>query len=129
MPFSTILVDAPEGTMVDLGFLQNLGHPVLVCHGPDGAACPILDTGHCTLAEQAHGIVFMLDLDRPEHRQILATYKELLRPDLPIAVVVSDASQAVTYADLLAGFRVWDHAPAPGDLDALAAEVEAEELT
>lgn len=129
MPFSTILVDAPEGVFVDLGFLENLGHPVLLCHGPGDGACPIIETGHCTMAEQAHGIVFMLDLDQPEHREILARYRDLLRPDLPIAVVVSDPSQAITYAELLTGFRVWDHSPAAGDLDALAAEVEAEDLT
>lgn len=129
MAFSTILIDAPDGTSVDLGFLENLGHPVLVCHGPEGAPCPMLDTGHCSMAEAAHGIVFMLDLERPQHREILKRYKTLLRPDLPIGVVVSDASQATKYADLLEGFRVWDHTPAPGDLDAIAAEVEAEELT
>lgn len=129
MPFSTILIDAPDGSSVDLGFLEHLGHPVLVCHGPEGSACPITETGHCTMAEQAHGIVFMLDLDRPQHREILSRYRQVLREDLPIGVVVSDPAQAAEHADLLAGFRVWDHAPAAGDLDALAAEVEAEDLT
>ena len=128
MPFSTILIDAPDGSSVDLGFLESLGHPVLVCHGPEGSPCPLVETGHCTMAEQAHGIVFMLDLDREQHREILGRYRELLRPDLPIGVVVSDRDQAAKYADILEGFRVWDHTPAAGDLDALAAEVEAEDL-
>jgi len=128
MSFSTILIDAPDGSSVDLGFLESLGHPVVVCHGPGEHACPIVETGHCTMAEQAHGIVFMLDLDRSEHREILGRYRELLREDLPIGVVVSDRGQASRYADLLEGLRVWDHTPAAGDLDALAAEVESEDL-
>ena len=42
-------------------------------------------------------------------------------------VVVENREQAEKYASTLAGYRVWDHVPAAGDLDALAAQVESEE--
>jgi hypothetical protein len=126
MDESKILIDAPAGSGVDTAFLESLGHPVSMCEGPHGTACPIVETGHCPVAEDAHGIVFMLDLDLAEHRQVLDAYRSRLRADLPIGVVVESRSQATRYADLLAGFRVWDHVPAAGDLDALAAEVESE---
>ncbi len=125
---STILIDIPDGQEVDEQFLRDTGHPVVVCHGPTGDDCPIVTTGHCPLAEEAHGIVFMLDLERPHHRDILEQYRTVLREDLPIGVVVRDREQAYQYADLLVGLRVWDHLPAAGDLDALAAEVEAADM-
>lgn len=120
-----ILIDCPESTKLDARFLEDLGHRVTVCHGPDGGSCPMLVGDHCDMAAEASGIVFVLDLDDSDHRQILDKYRSLLRPDLPIGVVVKDRSQAIEYVDLLNGLRVWDHLPAPGDLDALAAEVEA----
>jgi hypothetical protein len=99
----------------------------MVCNGPKaGMQCPILTGEGCELAEGANGIVFEFDLDRPEHRAILRRYKSSLRHDVPIRVVVSP-DQAIEYAELLKGLRVWKHTPAAGDLDALAAEVEATE--
>jgi hypothetical protein len=122
---STILFDTPESKPADSGFLEALGYEVLVCHGPKhGTLCPILSGAGCEVAENAHGIVFELDLDRAQHRAILAAYKEKVRDDVPLRVVVKP-EQAAKYADLLAGLRVWTHAPAVGDLDGLAAEVEA----
>lgn len=121
-----ILFDIPEGTEpVDHEFLERLGHPVLVCHGPrPGKLCPILSGQGCPLAEGADGIVFELDLDRPQHRAILRRYKETLRDDVPIHVVVRDGQDQI-YPELLRGLKVWTHVPVAGDLDALAAEVEA----
>lgn len=121
-----ILFDIPEGKRpVDQEFLERLGHRVMVCNGPQsGQICPILSGEGCPLAEGAHGIVFELDLDRPQHRAILAQYKDSLRSDLPIRVVVQP-DQAAKYADLLKGLKVLDHVPVAGDLDGLAAEVEA----
>jgi hypothetical protein len=68
--------------------------------------------------------VFELDLDRPQHRAILNRYKDSLRSDLPIRVVVRP-EQLTKYADVLRGLKVLDHVPVAGDLDGLAAEVEA----
>lgn len=120
-----ILVDIPTGETTDTEFLEALGHPVVVCHGPDPKVlCPILSGDGCPLAENAHGIVFLLDLERPQHRAILRKYKEVLPDDVPIVVRV-DLEQAQRYRELLKGIQVWTETPAIGDLDGFAAEVEA----
>ena len=123
---SYVLFDIPEGeTPVDSGFLVKLGHPVEVCHGPGGeTVCPLVAGKGCPLAENAHGIVFELDLERPEHRAILRKYESTLREDVPIRVKVRPG-QELQYAALLKGVKVWTHTPVAGDLDAIAAEVEA----
>lgn len=129
MTNSYILFDVPDGNeVVDRKFLEQLGHPVMTCHGPQsGVLCPLLSGESCPLAEGAHGIVFELDLDLPEHREILTKYKGSLRSDLPIRVAVRPG-QAGKYADLLSGLKVLTHVPVAGDLDAMAAEVEAADL-
>ncbi len=100
----------------------------MVCNGPQpGKLCPILSGESCALAEGAHGIVFELDLDRAQHRAILARYKDSLSSSLPIRVVVRP-DQATRYVHLLKGLKVWTHVPVAGDLDGLAAEVEAADL-
>ena len=123
---SYILFDIPGGAdPVDHEFLEQLGHRVMVCPGPGpGTTCPLLTGDGCALAENAHGIVFELDLDQPQHREILADYKESLRSDVPIRVVVRPG-QALEYADVLRGLKVITSVPVAGDLDSLAAEVEA----
>lgn len=122
---SLILADLPEGATLDVGFLEDLGHPVVVCHGPGpGTLCPILTGEGCPKAEAAHGVVFALDLDRPQHRKILETYKATMREDVPISVVV-DPEHARHYHDMLEDVTVWTSAPGTADLDGLAAEVEA----
>jgi hypothetical protein len=126
---SYILFDIPGGAEpVDHEFLERLGHRVMVCPGPAAAtSCPMLAGEGCALAENAHGIVFELDLDEPQHREILANYKESLRSDVPIRVVVRPG-QALEYAELLRGLKVITSTPIAGDLDALAAEVEASDI-
>jgi hypothetical protein len=117
-----ILIDIVDESGVDV---TASGHPVLVCHGPgDAHVCPMLEGSPCGLAEDAHGVVFALDLDKEHHRRILEAYKSRLREDVPIAVSIRP-DQAAKYPELLTGIRVWTHLPAAGDLDALAAEVEA----
>ena len=121
-----ILFDVPHGgEPVDRQFLEQLGHRVMVCPGPEeGTVCPILSGEGCKLAEGAHGIVFELDLDQAQHRAILSRYKESLRSDVPVRVVVRPG-QAEKYSDVVKGLKVLTHEPVAGDLDALAAEVEA----
>ena len=121
-----VLLDvlADEGEF-DRSILERLGHPVVTCEGPDvGALCPLLGGEGCPKFGEAHGIVFELDLDRPQHRRIVHRYRELARPDLPIRVVVRP-EQRQRYADVLAEVEVWDHSPSVADLDGFAAEVEA----
>jgi hypothetical protein len=67
--------------------------------------------------------VFELDLDDPQHRTIVETYRTK-NPDIPIRVVVTD-EQAQRYGRLLSGVETWSHLPSVADLDGFAAEVEA----
>lgn len=117
-----VLVDDAE---FDRSILERMGHPVIVCSGPDiKKLCPLLGGEGCPKFDQAHGIVFELDLDRPQHRAIVQRYKDLARADMPIRVVVRP-DQMVRYADLLDQVQVWDHSPSVADLDGFAAQVEA----
>ncbi len=112
----------------DKEFLERLGHPVLVCHGPDwGRACPII-RGQCPMVESAHGVIFQLDLDRPQHRVILKRYQESLDVDVPVVAVVQPG-QEERYPEVLRNVQVWSEAPTIAELDGLAALVEsADEL-
>jgi hypothetical protein len=122
-----ILIDVAAGGAADFDqrFLERNGHPVVMCHGPDHAAlCPILTGAGCKSVTDAHGIVFVLDLDRPQHRAILARYRDVVRPDVPIRAVVRPG-QRERFAPLLERLEVWEHDPTAADLDGFAAEVEA----
>lgn len=123
-----ILDVTPADGQFDRDFLEKLGHPVLVCHGPEmGHLCPILKGG-CEMVDAARGIVFQLDLDRPQHRAILRRYQEAVADDVPIVAVVRPGQRA-QFRELLSGIRVWESTPSPSDLDGLAAEVEAADWT
>lgn len=122
-----ILIDvAPgEGANFDQRFLERNGHRVVMCHGPDhGAVCPILTSAGCESVTDAHGIVFVLDLDRSQHRAILDRYRDVVRPEVPIRAVVRPGQKA-KYATLLDRVEVWEHEPTAADLDGFAAAVEA----
>ncbi len=121
-----VLFDVPGGSEpADRQFLEDMGHRVMVCGGPvQGQLCPILSGEGCELAEGADGIVFELDLERPQHRSILREYKTSLRSDLPMRVVVP-REQWADHRELLAGLKILPHTPAAGDLDGLAAEIAA----
>jgi hypothetical protein len=122
-----VLLDVPPGDAgeFDRVALERMGHPVVVCHGPSAEAmCPLLGGHGCPKFEQAHGIVFKLDLDRDQHRAILRRYRQLARPDVPIRVLVA-AADAERYAELLQDVEFWSHEPNVADLDGFAAEVEA----
>ena len=122
-----ILLDVSPGASeaFETGFLEKVGHPAVVCHGPhEGTMCPLLEGKGCADFEAAHGIVFELDLDRPQHRDIVQRYRELGREGLPIRVVATP-EQAERYREELAGVEVWTHEPTTADLDGFAAEVEA----
>lgn len=121
-----VLLDvASGGGEFDRSILESVGHPVTICHGPAvGQLCPLLGGDGCEQFDQAHGIVFELDLDRPQHRAIVERYRRLARKDLPIRVVVRP-DQAERYADLLDEVETWNHEPTVADLDGFAAEVEA----
>jgi hypothetical protein len=122
-----ILLDVSPGEAgeFDRVALERMGHPVLVCHGPSArTACPLVGEEGCPKFDQAHGIVFKLDLDRRHHRDIVRRYRELARPDLPIRVLLRPGD-AERHRDLLQDVEVWTHEPNVSDLDGFAAEVEA----
>ena len=126
MSGGVVLLDvlAAEGDF-DRSILERLGHPVVTCAGPEvKTLCPLLGGEGCPKFDEAHGIVFELDLDRPQHRAIVDRYSRLARDDMPIRVVVRPDQQR-RYADLLATVQVWDHEPTVADLDGFAAQVEA----
>jgi hypothetical protein len=122
-----VLLDVSPGMgeVFDAAFLERIGHPVMVCHGPAvNDLCPLLAGTGCDRFDAAHGIVFELDLDRAQHRAIVHRYRALARPDLPIRVVVR-GDQAERYRELLTEVEVWTREPNVADLDGFAAEVEA----
>lgn len=123
---SFVLMDVPNvGGEFAKSILEKLEHPVMVCHGPGmGEICPLLAKGVCDKVDAAHGVVFALDLDRPQHRAILRRYREVLGPDIPIRAVVRP-DQLERYAEDLASVEIWTHEPTVADLDGFAAEVES----
>jgi hypothetical protein len=124
---SVVLLDVSAGQgHFEADLLQRLGgHAVRVCHGPEhGRLCPLLAGHGCETFEEAHGVIFELDLDRPQHRAILRRYRELARPDVPIRAVVR-ADQAKRYAEDLRDIEVLTHPPNVADLDGFLSEVEA----
>lgn len=125
-PLGMILVDIlDDDGDFHRSFLERTGHSVVVCHGPAHATlCPLLAGTGCDKVDAAHGIMFVLDLDRAQHRAILHRYREVTRPDVPIRAVVRPG-QRERFADTLAGIEIWEHEPTVADLDGFAAEVEA----
>ena len=109
--------------------LEGMGHEVGVCHGPGAQDyCPLIEEGTCEQVDAAHGVVFKLDLGREYHRRILASYKQTIPDDMPIAVSVQPG-QEVEYAALLDGLYVWSHSPNVAELDGFASLVEAADNT
>ena len=124
---SIILLDSPADLdpAPVISFLQRINHPVEVCHGPEeGTVCPLLGGEWCDKVYNAHGVIYHLDLDRPQHREILRAYRRTLPEDVPLRVVVQPG-QEKTYAELLRGLPVWTHDPSTTELDGFAALVEA----
>ena len=126
-----ILLDSPSDLdptpVVD--FLGRLSHEVEVCNGPSaGMVCPILSGDGCEKVANASGIIYHLDLDRPQHQEILEEYRRSVATDVPLLVVVQPG-QDRTYAELLHGLSVWTHNPTTADLDGFAAMVEAANQT
>jgi hypothetical protein len=126
-PLGVVLLDAmpDEDRAFDAGLFERWEHPVQVCAGPDvKSLCPLLGGVGCPKFDTAHGIVFHLDLDRPQHRAILREYRERSRTDLPIRVVCT-RDQAERYTQWLTDVEIWDHEPTTAELDGFAAAVEA----
>ena len=113
----------PEDLAWEQDFIGRMGDRVVPCCGPKVmGGCPILRGDHCSKLEQADGVLFQLNLDREDHRTILARYIELL--DCPIRVVCTP-EQKVRWAPLLGEVEVMTPPVGPAALDGFAAEVES----
>ena len=105
-------------------WLTRSGLPVVTCCGPETqGGCPLLQNRRCPKIDGADGVIFQLDLDRPEHRGILSAYTREL--EVPIRVVALAAQQG-RWADLLQSVELFTPPVGPAKLDAFAAEVAAE---
>ena len=104
-------------------FIGRLEDHVIGCRGPrNEGGCPILRGDHCSKIRAADGVLFQLNLDRPDHRAILWRYKKLL--DVPIRVVCTK-EQEEKWSLLLADVEVVNPPVGPAALDAFSAEVES----
>ena len=95
-----MLIDATLGVDVqfDATFLAHNQHPVTLCHCPaHRTPGPLLADGECAQFDDAHGVVFAIDLDWHQHREILTGYRGQ-NPDVPIRVVAR-VEQAARFAD------------------------------
>jgi hypothetical protein len=116
---------SPEDLKWEQDWLHDrLEIPVVTCTGPHKVRdCPLLKGQACGKVARADGILFQLDLDREDHREILRLYADTL--DVPVRAVVSD-DQRDRYKDLLAKVEVVSPPVGPSALDAFAAEVQSE---
>src|SRR5579871_5547290 len=104
-----ILLVVPEGADdFTASVLERLEHAVTTCHGPaPGTVCPLLHGDGCEWFEEAHGIVFSLDLSRPAHRAIVKAYEDAAAAagrDVPMRVVVP---RGATIPPDLEGILAW----------------------
>ena len=114
----------PDALHWEQDFLTRIETETITCCGPDPQdGCPLLQEKPCAKIEVADGILFQLDLDRLEHRKILAEYVRQL--EVPIRVVVT-ADQERRWAHLLDHVEVFTPPIGPATMDAFAAEVESE---
>jgi hypothetical protein len=105
-------------------FFERLEAHVITCPGPAVAGgCPLLRGIGCPKVTSADGILFQLDLDDADHREILTHYVEQV--DVPIRAIVHEG-QKERYADLLASVETSEGEPGPAMLDGFEAEVESE---
>jgi hypothetical protein len=113
----------PESLDWEQEWLTRTGLPVIRCCGPEvQGGCPILDNGRCRKSHEADGVIFQLDLDRPEHRRILRKYIRQLY--VPIRVVATP-EQEKRWAHLLQFVEIFNPPIGPAKLDAFAAEISS----
>ena len=111
----------PDELAWEQEWLGRLELPVIPCRGPHAVgACPLLQGKACGKVDRADGILFQLDLDREDHREILRIYAEAL--EVPIRAVVTERQQRA-YPELLHNVEVFTPPVGPSALDAFAAEV------
>jgi hypothetical protein len=116
---------SPEVLRWEWEQLEEMDIHVVGCRGPEASGgCPLLRGEECALLDGADGVMFHLDLDKPEHRRLLTKYVALAdRHEVPVRVVVSEEQQA-RWAPLLSLAEVFTAPVGAAKLDAFASEVE-----
>lgn len=86
--------------------LVDAGMDPVVCTGPtaDGGGCPLLTDEPCPVVIGADAVVFDLDLDRAEDRDVLRSLV-VERAGLPI-ITEQDVDQARRHPEVLGGCTV-----------------------
>lgn len=108
-----LIENSDFGTGYSVGrLLMEEGYAVAVCEGPDcrqARRCPLVATGECDLAAKADVIVHSLDLNRPDHAEVLRA----LRGRYPAARIVVEIPEpsVARHRELLEGCSVL-HSPA-----------------
>lgn len=100
--------------------LREVGFDVATCPGPrqlHAGGCPLVDTSNCPQVERASAVVYDLDLDDPDDREILLSLRARY-PQLPVVVELPTGA-ARRHDDLLEGCTVVP----PFSSDVLAAVV------
>lgn len=80
--------------------LERAGNVVIECAGPNGTPCPLVVGDGCSLADQATGIVFELDIDDAHHRAILRCYRDRPGTTTPIRLIAAPAQREQHRHDL-----------------------------
>jgi hypothetical protein len=123
---AVLLVVPEDADHFTASILEKLEHRVITCHGPTSSRhCPLVHGQGCAWYNEAHGIVFALDLRRPEHVAIISHYERLAASagrELPIRVIVPAGSDAPVR---LGDVPTWYGDPTVAQLDGFAALVEA----
>jgi DNA-binding NtrC family response regulator len=82
-----VVIENPRGGALaaQAAALEAAGYDVTTCEGPDTHPCPVLDGQPCEYLEDADVVVYDLDLDDPQHRDVLTSVRERY-PRLPVVV-------------------------------------------
>jgi hypothetical protein len=86
--------------------LRDQGYQVAVCGGPAALPrhrCPLVETGTCPLADGADLLVYALDVEDADDREVLEAHR--LHPERPACVVVPPAL-VDRYRSLLRSYEV-----------------------
>jgi CheY-like chemotaxis protein len=84
-----VVIESPrsDAASAQADALAAAGVDAVVCEGPHHRPCPLLAGEPCDLVESADAVLFDLDLDRIDDRQVLRALRARY-PELPIVAEV-----------------------------------------
>lgn len=88
-----VVIESPrsDAASAQADALAAVGVDAVVCEGPEDHPCPLLVGEPCDLVESADAVLFDLDLDRLDDRQVLRALRARY-PDLPVVAEVPTAT-------------------------------------